>query len=324
MVQESTRKYRAFRYGAALSLVVVMALCAEHFGENEIIFPEILALAVGGWVAEKCPWQTSRFNLWLAPTTAALFGVLLMRYSRSTAWIMVGLAFLFVALLLTATRSTLAPSISAAILPILIGTTSWIYPLSVCILTALIALNIPWLERFTREPGRAVLPADRPPALSLGKEMLFWGRLLIVLMAAALVALKSDHIFLIAPPLIVTFVEFSHRESPLRSCPVKIFALLGFAAWIGMLSYSVLSLQWGCPLWVSSACTTAVLFTVYEAAGMLFPPAAAIALLPTILPPEQLPRYPWQVMAGAALFLTTSFLLFGPVRKRLERERPTR
>ncbi|NLC70134.1 MAG: hypothetical protein GX751_02110 [Desulfuromonadaceae bacterium] len=309
--------HRFFRYGIALSLVVLMTWIAEYLGESEIIFPEILALAVGGWVAEKRPWKTTRFNLWLAPTAAALFGVILMRYTRLPAWTMVTVSFAFVALLLTATRSTLMPSISAAILPILIGTTSWIYPISVCLLTAAIALNSPLPERFFRQVAPA-LPRNPPESAALGRELLFWGKLLIAVTLVTFLALKYNVLFLVAPPLIVTFVEFSHEGSPLRKYPVKVFLLLGLAAWAGMLCHSILSLHLGWPLWISSAFITTFLFICYESMEMLFPPAAAISLLPTILPTAQLPHYPWQVMAGTVLLLLTSLLFFGPVRKKGE------
>ncbi|MBN1140996.1 MAG: hypothetical protein JXB25_04240 [Deltaproteobacteria bacterium] len=305
-------RYRLLRYGIALLLVIVMTALAEFSGEPEIIFPEILALAVGSWVADKRPWKTTPFNLWLAPTLAALFGVLLMRYTPVPKGVMIVSAFAFVALLLTLTRSTLMPSISAAILPILIGTRSWIYPISVCFLTAIVAL-IAWI--LDRSGKKAPLPVHQgTPGMDIhpGWIFWFWCRLLIAVGALAFAALALGIPFLIAPPLIVTFVEFSHRGSPLRKYPKKIFLLLSLAAWIGSACHSTLALGWGWPFWLGAAVTSTALFFCYESLGMLFPPAAAIALLPTLLPPALLPYYPWQVMAGTLMFLMTSLLLFRP------------
>ena len=206
------------------------------------------------------------------------------------------------------------PSISAAILPILIGTTSWIYPLSVCVLTAVIAIHTPLIDRLLRQPSPPPPTPLKP--FSLGRELVFHGKLLFIVLDVTFLAMKSHCIFLIAPPLIVTLVEFSHDGSPLRKSPVKVFFLLGFAAGTGVLCHSILALHLGWSLWLSSGLTTLALFFAYEFADMLFPPAAAIALLPTILPPEQIFHYPWQVMAGTALFLTVSLLFFRPLPQR--------
>lgn len=303
-------KYRILRYLAALILILGMTIIAEQSGEKEIIFPEILALAVGAWVAEKRPWKTTLLTLWMAPTLAALFGILVMRYSQMPTTSMVALAFVFVALLLTAKRSTLMPSISAAILPILIGTTSWIYPLSVCVLTGVISLAVSSVDRFLRHTPQSFPQKTVTSPVSFADEFLFWGRLLLIVMGMTFLALSFKIPFLVAPPLIVTLVEFSLPNSSLRKHPAKVFLLLGLAAWMGMLSHSFLFLHLGWPLWITAAITTTALFLCYELLGMLFPPAAAIALLPTLLPSGQLPHYPWQVMAGTVFFLLTSYLFF--------------
>ena len=70
------------RYAAALALIMAMVFASEQCQEKEFIFPEILALAIGFWVAPRPFWRASRLNIFLAPTLAAVFGVVLMRYSH--------------------------------------------------------------------------------------------------------------------------------------------------------------------------------------------------------------------------------------------------
>lgn len=41
------------RYAASLGLVAAMVAAAELLGEQEVVFPEIAALAAGMWVIDK-------------------------------------------------------------------------------------------------------------------------------------------------------------------------------------------------------------------------------------------------------------------------------
>jgi len=58
----------------ALLLIMAMFAVSEYTGQQEVIFPEIAALALGAWIMEKSPWGSSILDLWLSPTLAALQG----------------------------------------------------------------------------------------------------------------------------------------------------------------------------------------------------------------------------------------------------------
>lgn len=293
-------------YGAVLALILLMVLMAGWWGEREIIFPEILALAVGMWVADSPHWRVTPLTLCLAPTLAASFGVLLVRYSQLPPAAMILLAFVLTALLLETLRADLMPALSAGILPILIGTSSWNYPLAVALLCALVALGGIFRARRRDRAGELPWPEGPAPRQSLS----FWGRLLAIITLPTVVGPNIGLPFLIAPPLIVTLVEISLPQSALRQRLPEVFFLLTGAAWGGMLAQSMLVVRLGWPDWVTVALVVTALFALYEWRDLHLPPAGAIALLPLLLTAEQLPAYPWQVMAGAAFFLLASIALF--------------
>ena len=73
-------KRRKFeRYFYALIITVLMFLSAHFSGHSEIVFPEILAILTGAWIAKSQPWNTDKLRIWLLAAMSALFGVLLVK-----------------------------------------------------------------------------------------------------------------------------------------------------------------------------------------------------------------------------------------------------
>jgi hypothetical protein len=299
----------------AILLVAAMFAIAEYAGQKEIIFPEIAALALGAWVMEKPPWQSHYLHFWLSPTLAALTGILFVRFFPYAPFFMVTGAFCLVALQLKLFRSAVLPSISAAILPIITGSDSWYYPLSVCVLAGAIAIG----RRFMNSTGPDKSPAVKttipaaPPATAAATfhELDHWGKLLAGVILVTGFAVGFDFLFMVAPPLIVAFVELSKPGGALRDKGGKALVLLGAAAFTGVFWLQLVHgmLHW--PLWLSACASTVTVFLLYHALRMPFPPAVAIALLPTIIPEASLSSYPWHVLAGSTAFVMLSKICSG-------------
>jgi hypothetical protein len=68
-----------------------------------------------------------------------------------------------------------------------------------------------------------------------------------------------------------------------------------------------LQLHW--PLWISAICIVMCSFFLYGQFKLPFPPAIAIALLPTIVPKELLWFYPFEVAVGIAIFIVFGKLI---------------
>lgn len=299
---------RTSNIAPTLLLIAAMFALAEYSGQREVIFPEIAALALGAWIMEKPPWSGSWCHFWLSPTLAALSGVLIVRCFSYAPLPMIAGAFCLVVLQLKLLRSGVLPSISAAILAILTHSESWLYPLSVCVLTGVIGLGYRFLpgqavEKATGRENRAV--TDGSPA-----ELVHWGKLLAALVCVSSVAIGSGNPFMVAPPLIVALVELSKPGGRLRDRWVPILGLLIFAAFSGVFWFSLLHTTLGLPLWLNACVSTLTVFFAYHRLRLPFPPAVAIALLPCIVPAESLWSYPWQVTAGSAAFITINRICF--------------
>lgn len=293
------------RYFYALIMILFMVGIAELSGEKEIIFPEIVALTIGAWIAEKQPWTINKRKLFFLMTLASVFGVLVVRYLHIPLLAEVLLCFAFTGIALTLTRTTLLPIISACILPIYLNITSWVYPLSVGVMSLMI-IFLQWIMEKRRRPKNNYVPCVYNYKIELKK----WAKLMIALAMISLIPFKSQNLFFIAPPLIVAFAEFSNVKSPVRKHPYKIFAILVLAAVSGTVLREVLNLYLHLPLTACAVLACVLLFATFERVNILFPPAGAILLLPLILNANDLMMYPVQVTIGSLVFIVTALLLF--------------
>ena len=77
---EAMNKNQNIAMGISLAVVAIMVGSAEIFGEKEIIFPEITAVAMGALIAPVQSWNTSRARLFAAIVSAAVAGVCIVRF----------------------------------------------------------------------------------------------------------------------------------------------------------------------------------------------------------------------------------------------------
>ena len=293
-------------------LVVGMVATAEYFGVQEIIFPEIAALAFGAWIMEERPWPGPVWTIWFSPTLGALTGVVLMRLLPLSLVALTCLAFVFVLLQLKLARSTMSPSFSAAILPIITGIHSWAYPAAVCLMTGVIALVTQ--AHFQGDPPEpSCLPQGRDAPSSLAWSCRHYGKLLFFILVVALFATTWGGLFMIAPPLIVAFIEMTHPGSSLRqkSMP-RLLLLFTCCALAGTACITLVTRTFSGPMWLGAGLSLTCALAISKVLHLASPPAMALALLPTILPQEALLFYPLQVMAGSAIFMVFSHLGFKP------------
>ena len=296
-----------------MALVMIMFALVDIYAEKEIIFPEISALALGFWIMEKPAWRGSNFAIWASPTMAALTGVLLLRYVNLSPILLIACAFILVVLQLKTLKSTVFPSISAAILAIITHTTSLLYPFSVSLLMAIIVLGKISLEAFKhkKDPLDSALQQqqqnNKPDALP---ELIYWGKILLGILTVSLIALGSDYPFIIAPPLIVAFIELSRPGQACRQKPIKVLLLIFLSACLGVMWLHVITTVLHGPLWLFSGLSLASVFLLYNGLRISFPPAAALALLPVLVPASKLFMYPLHVLIGCTLFIFMGLCFF--------------
>lgn len=287
-------------------MALVMVLIAEISGEREIIFPEICALTIGAWVAEQQPWMTNKRRIFSLMSAAALFGVLIVRYVPIPLLFQVCLCFAFTGFILTLCKTNFVPIISACILPVYLGTDSWVYPISVATM-ALIIITAQWLmEKFHLRPVNNFIPCE----FNFKEQVIKWSKLLLVFGLIAIIPFKTHQIFFLAPPLIVMFTELSNKQSPARNRIPYIVGLMTFGAFVGCLIRLLFNIYLNIPLSICTAIACVVLFVAINKIKLNFPPAGAILLIPMILDKKLLLLFPLEVLAGALILSYSAILLF--------------
>ena len=304
MAEECMRKQMLIN-GMVLLIVAVMVGAAELFHQNEIIFPEITAIAVGALMAPKMAWRTSRTRILLLILLCAGSGLGIVLLVPGPVWVRIALAYGLAEVFYLRSGTTFAPMISAIALPVLLGTESVVYlaaafGLTLLILGCHLALEaVGMRERTAFEPVRT------------GKRDWVDAAVRLVLVtAAAWAVLRLNCRFVIAPPLLVAFTEFSRRDSGARRIPVKVVAAIALCALAGAACRSVLNLGLGLPLTLAAVAAAALMILILTKLKTYVPPAGALCILPMLIPAEQVPGYPVQILAGAALFMGVALLAF--------------
>jgi len=286
-------------------LIAFLYIIAQMSLNNEIIFPEVAALSIGVWYIKNSPWEGNLLNLWLSPSLAAITGVGVLHFIHYSQVILIACAFILVLLQLYLLNSNILPSISAAILPILLNADSLYYPISVCILSGIIAGGRWCFNRFLIDDHSVSLIPYEGKHTRWGLiEIMFWLKIFAGVILVATIALQSKWIYVISPPLIVVFIEFAKSSGKAAHRPGRLFWLVFVAAFSGALGVEVIHILLHWPLWIAAACIVIWIFFLFHQFQFVFPPAAAISLLPTIIHQQMLLLYPLQVAVGTIIFIT--------------------
>ncbi|HEY8890563.1 MAG TPA: HPP family protein [Clostridium sp.] len=298
-------------------LIVAMCIISEYTGEKEIIFPEILALAIGAWVMEKSTWGNKTLYFWLSPTIASLTGLIITRFLPYSPFLMIAGAFVLVSLQLKIMGSQVSPSYSAAILPILMHTQSWYYPLSVCLLTGIIACIKKIIDTSYKKDHTSDSPVEvlnEIEKVNLPNDSLInWIKMFMSILMVSAVALYFHWNYIVAPPLIVAFVELAKLKGTLHLKTRLVFISLVLSAFSGVIWLYLIYyfLHW--PLWISGGLSVVSILLIFYILQFSFPPAAAITLLPIIIPTNNYWVYPFQILVGSAIFLLINLFWFKKV-----------
>ena len=126
-------------------LVALMILMSEVFHEKEFIFPEITALTIGAWLAPKQVWKTNKIKLVFLIAAYASLGIILVKYVDIDIYFKILIGFVVCVTGLFLSKTTFAPLISATILPIIINSESWLYPLFATAMSILIVIGQQYL-----------------------------------------------------------------------------------------------------------------------------------------------------------------------------------
>ncbi len=302
----SLKFIRIERYIFGILMALIMVFAAEFSGEQEIIFPEICALTIGSWISEQQPWAVNKRRIFFLMSFAALFGVLVVRYVNIPLIFQVCLCFAFTGFILTLFKTNFIPIISACILPVYLGTKSWVYPVSVSVMALIIIFAQYLMEKFRLRPVNKFIPCE----FNIKNQIIKWSKLLFVFGLIAMIPFKTHQIYFLAPPLIVMFTEFANPKSKVRKKPFYIIGLMTFAAFTGCFLRYILNITLGLSLSLCTFLACTVLFIALGKVKINFPPAGAILLIPMILDKSLLLSFPFEVFTGALILSFVSIFLF--------------
>lgn len=293
-------------YISTLLLVGIMVGVAELLNEKEIIFPEITALAVGYMVAQKRSWKVNGKRMLLLITICATVGVLIVRYSGLALFPQMIIAFSFAQILFMFSSTTFAPFVSAIVLPVMMQTKSFIYPISAVVLTILvIGFHQLFLKMKIREDEEYI------PVMLNSKDDIIDTALRIVCVAiVGFVAIYFDFKFVIAPPLLVAFTEFSRPRNKVRNKPIKTVLVITGCALVGSLSRYLLTIKLELPLTVSALIATLIMLLILTYTKMYMPPVGAITILSMIIPEISVITYSLQIFVGSVVIILLSRVFF--------------
>ena len=294
------------RYMCSLTMILLMIGIAELLHEKEIIFPEMAALTIGMWIVDKRVWKIKYWQMLLLMTLGACAGVLIVLYSPFPLVVNIAFAFLCAAIGLLLTRASLFPLISACVLPVLLRTESWIYPLSVFVMTLIIIAAQRWMHHLGMRKPITYEAVER----RWTEDSLRWLCLMISVFAVACLAVYTSNFYFIIPPLIVAYVEFVNSKAGFRNRPVLTVLLLFVGSLIGTVFQLIGYYYWGLPEIVDALVCFIVFFTLFEWLGKFFAPVGAMVLIPMLLPEEALFWLPFQVFVGATLFIAMGMVFF--------------
>ena len=267
-------------------IITLMAGVSELLGDREIIFPEIAALAVGYLCAPARKWQVNSKRLFLLISGCAVLGFAISMWMPGSLYVKLIAAFAAAQVIYLFSGTSLAPLISAVVLPVLIGTRSVSYILSAASMTLLVILFHHLLVRRGIRAEEPFVPKKGPDA-SAALRLVLRTTLFALLLVPAL---RSGMQFVVAPPLLVAFTDWSK------------IGILALCALIGAGSRLILTITLGLPLFAAAAAASIVMILLLIRTGIFLPPAGALTLLAMLIPESAVLLYPVEVTAGVIVF----------------------
>lgn len=287
------------RYVLSLIVVFLMVMVSDILGEKEVIFPEIAALCVGFLVIDKRVWLMNNIQFVGIMTFMAITGTALVNWGADYKILNYFISFAVVSSILILTRTTLYPAISAGMLPILLNSGSWIYPVTVFVLSLMmvvirrVMLNHGWLSIAVggRQEGRIM------------DNMLVWLLRIIFYAIPAIASFALNLDYLLVPPLVVAFVEMSRQQTNIHEHPYLISFQLVAASIIGTAGIYLFHNGLDVPLCIVAVLVLSIVFCMFELTHRRFAPAAAISLVPCLIPADILLIFPIYVLIGTIIFV---------------------
>lgn len=292
-------------YFLTLFMVFIMIGSSLLLDNPEIIFPEIIALTIGAWLAPNQIWKTSPIKLVSLIMIYSTLGVILVKYIDVPLYLKIVSAFFMCSVGLLMSHTTFAPLICACILPILLETDTWIYPLSATLMAFIIVI----VQRFLQVHHYQNYQAYYPVTFNEKQDILLFIKRMIVIMIISGIAVYFKMNLLIAPPLLVTFIEMSGPHPHLRQKAPIIFLMIIIMSFISAYSRYFFVMKYHISLLYVVPIVTIILLVMIYCTQIFFPPLGSLTILPFIIDQEVLLLYPLYIAIGFVILTFFAFLI---------------
>ncbi len=287
-------------------IVVVLMLVAWQASANELIlFPELGALCIGLLVLDKNVWHVSKLMCLFVMSLASAIGVAAQLYLGSFGvWLTVPATLLVSGLMLVSLRAQLPPALGAALLPVILRIADWRYVLVVALMVFIVLL-VQWLLELSRVRSFRV-PMVKPRAEK--NEVVGFRRMGILFLCTIPLCAAgwlTSWIYLVAPPVIVTLLEFSHGASGFRNRPWQVLFMLLYGAGAGA-AFTVICQSLGFNLFWAGLLTLIAMVLMFAIFRKTYAPALSVALLSLLIPAADIWTFPVQVALGSAYAILAS------------------
>ena len=294
------------KYIIPVVIIALMVGAAIIFHDQEILFPEIAAIAIGALVSPQLSWKTSRIRILITIMVAAICGMLIVAYVHLPVTYEMVLAYFIGQILLLSSETTFAPMISAIVLPVMLQTRSINYLISAFVFTSLILI----VHYFFEKKGLVeVKPVVFSSMWNKEKITIMLARTLLAFIGIVL-AFRFDFKFAVAPPLLVAFTEFTNPQGKVRKKPMQAILLIFVCALVASYSRYMLAMQLKMSLIIPVCVTSMFVIFMIATTKMYIPPAGAIGILAFLIPEDAVIYYPLHVFVGIAMMMLLALVFF--------------
>ncbi len=284
-------------------LTALMVGAAELTGERELIFPEITAIAIGALAAPVQSWNADRKHIFALMMASAVTGMAVVHYIPLPTVLRIPIGLAAVMAMITVSHTNFLPAVSACVLPIMLGSCSPMYLVSVGLMTGLILISQLILEK----TGLRAPHSFTPETVSAGTVRLRAMQALAASLLCAVPVMLGEPFFT-APPLIVAFCEFSSPNSKLWKNIQLAALIISLSAFMGCSSRLLLCELLGLPMALAAGLTCIAVLSAVKRSDLYFPPCGAVAALSFLIPADILLRYPFEITGGFLVFALVTLI----------------
>lgn len=293
---------------AAIAVVALVMVARTLAGTDAVLFPEVGALAVGLLLVDKNVWRVGKAGALLVMSLAATIGVAVSILAGGVGVVLsVPCAFVLTGLMLSFFNIPMYPALAAALMPQLFCPASWCYVGVVAATVALVLVAQLLLERAGAR--RVVLPGLLRPCDDGGAPVRRVLVLALCAMPLVVAAWLSGWVFMAAPPLLVTLVEFAEGGSGFRKRPWQVLFMLFFGAMMGSAAVVICS-SLGFGHIVAGTAIMAVMVMLFSVFRKSYAPAATTALMALLVEDDAIWTYAVQISIGGAYAIVVSSLSY--------------